>query len=80
METSDKEMKGVYPYHYKKNRHKDSEIINTEEAALFSPAEAELEATKHKASLLEGAPKDPESLRKAEYNRRKSTVGSLSSL
>ena len=73
-------MKGVYPYQYKKNKQKDSIIMNTEKVAQFSPVVAQYEVNRHRASLVKGGPIDPQSLRKAEYNRRKSTVGSLSSL
>jgi hypothetical protein len=33
MEDSNQEMKGVYPYQYKKNKQKDSIIMNTEKVA-----------------------------------------------
>jgi hypothetical protein len=41
---------------------------------------AAFELTKHRASLFKGAQLDPNSIRRAEYDRRKSTVGTLSSL
>ena len=54
--------------------------MNTEKAAQFSPIVAAFEVTKHRASLFKGPSVDLKSLRRAEYDRRKSTVGTLSSL
>ena len=54
--------------------------MNTEKAAQFSPVVAAFELTKHRASLFKGAQIDPKSVRRADYDRRKSTVGTLSSL